>query len=74
MPAVYGVASETPCIHCSDPSAAYCYAGIEGLSGRVCSRHAREMADQGRCVVGDRGQVRNWSLAVRVQSQRKGLV
>lgn len=62
MPAVYGVPSGTPCIYCGNTSAAYCYAGLQHLSGRVCSEHAREMADQGRCVVGDRGRVENWRL------------
>lgn len=64
MPAVRGNPQEVPCVRCGQtPTVAYCHAGIENLSGRVCGSHASEMADEGRCVVGDGGHVENWGLS-----------
>jgi hypothetical protein len=61
MPPVYHKPEDTPCVRCAaTPTMGYCHAGVEGISGRVCVKHAGELADQGHCVVSDGKVVENW--------------
>lgn len=61
MPPVNGKPEEVPCVRCeATPTMAYCHAGVEHLSGRVCEKHANELADQGYAIASDGGVVENW--------------
>ena len=54
---------ETPCVieGCPSPtSMAFCHAGIEQLTGRVCEPHADQLVAKGFCVASDGGVVRNY--------------
>ncbi|MGH3610393.1 MAG: hypothetical protein ACRDRD_20245 [Pseudonocardiaceae bacterium] len=63
MPAVYGIPADSPCVYCGGPTVAYAHTGVEGTCGRVCARHANELAAQGHPVAGDTGNSRNWGDA-----------